>query len=90
MKTFVQDITVLNKFTIGSNHWTVRVKISINSKRGRRKLIRKDLEKKLVATQNICEYRRHLEANLTALEKSKTIWTSKKQKNSNGYKRSRK
>jgi len=37
----VQDVTVLNKFSIGSDHRAVRAKIVMNTRKERSKLIRK-------------------------------------------------
>lgn len=51
-KEIVHDVTVLNNFSIGSDHRMIRSKISINSKAERSKMIRRENKKKWTAPNN--------------------------------------
>ena len=67
MKNIVQDVTVLNKFSIGSDHRAVRAKIFINTRTERSKLLRKTVCKKPLTTQNADQYTQLLSLRLPTI-----------------------
>lgn len=65
-KNMIQDVTVLNNFSIGSDHRAVRAKIVINIRKERSKLVRKTASWTSLTAQNAGQYAQLLNTRLTA------------------------
>lgn len=68
----VQDVTVINKCSIGSDHRMVRAKVNINIKRERRKLISQTHVKKWTHIEDPIQYQQHIDRSLGYLKEVKT------------------
>lgn len=72
-KNLVQDVTVLNRFSVGSDHRAVRAKISVNVRKERTKLVGKTVCTGLLTRHDAEQYGQllalNLNLNLTALMK---------------------
>ncbi|XP_048516546.1 craniofacial development protein 2-like [Dendroctonus ponderosae] len=67
-KEIVRDVTVLNKFSMGSDHRLVRSKISINIKNERRKLIKQPTSSKWRPLRDEIQYQRRMESQLAPMK----------------------
>lgn len=67
MKNIVQDVTVLNKFSVGSDHRAVRAKIVINTRKERSKLVRITASRKPLTTQIADQYEQRLNSRLSPM-----------------------
>lgn len=67
-KEIVRDVTVLNKFSIGSDHRLVRSKISINIKNERRKLIKQPTSSKWRPLRDETQYQHRIKSHLAHME----------------------
>ncbi|XP_056633464.1 uncharacterized protein LOC130443041 [Diorhabda sublineata] len=63
-KRFVTDVTVLNKFGIGSDHRAVRITVRINARNERQKMIRKKQQIKWETPEDIDAYNTFLTKSL--------------------------
>lgn len=81
MKNIVQDVTVLNKFSIGSDHRAVRAKIVINTRKERLKLIRKTVSRKSLTTQSADQYAKLLNSRLSPMLTNEENINMKRQTN---------
>lgn len=67
-KETVQDVSVLNKFSVGSDHRAVRGKVVINVKRERARLVTKKRQRKWTPPENLSEYTKYVDNSLQNLE----------------------
>ncbi|XP_030759597.1 craniofacial development protein 2-like [Sitophilus oryzae] len=63
-KDVIKDVSVLNRFSIGSDHRIVRAEIKINIKKERTNMILKKNHKKWVAPENKDSYKECIASNL--------------------------
>lgn len=71
-KETVQDVTVLNRFSTGSDHRMVRAKIVLNVKEERRHMVARAEKAKFTSITNIRAYQEEIENNLQNVVQDET------------------